>query len=258
MDRPSTKARHDIQGSTCKKTLIVFTVGRTGSSWLCIGLYKIGIGVPMEYFHTNHRVDLNTRGVGKLQRTEEELHNYIATLEKVRTTQNGIFGTKIHNHQWMKSLSFSGEEVLKDREKYIRSLSTAFTNPHFVFLYREDLLEQSISMYIAGESQAWSSEKPKKKEVAYNFGGIYKTLQFISDGIQRCKWIEKNIQCPKMVVTYEELESDYNGILQKIADFVDVKVEIPVDIANASISKQRSPERTRLWKNKFLKDFEQR
>ena len=58
-----------------------------------------------------------------------------------------------------------------------------------------------------------------------------------------------------MQIASEDLEENYNGVLQKVADFVGVSVEIPEGIANKSIKKQRDKQ-TEEWRQRFLQDHE--
>ena len=76
----------------------------------------------------------------------------------------------------------------------------------------------------------------------------------ITTQIQRCRLIQKNMDAPKIELHYEDLEKNYNGSLQQVADLLGETIEITDEIEFSSIQKQRT-ERNLLWRDRFLKDL---
>ena len=94
MDRPRTTEKYDCETTSCTKSCIIFTNARTGSSWLSIGLFRAGLGVPMEYFHKKYIRQMKDRGIVQPDHGEDLLHAYIRTITALRTTPNGVFSIK--------------------------------------------------------------------------------------------------------------------------------------------------------------------
>ena len=255
MDRPSPSENYDCESCTPKKSLIVFSLGRTGSSWLTIGMYKVGLGIPMEYFHLEKMENMYKRwkNTSDFAFTEDTLAEYINLLYTNRTTKNGVWSSKIHINQWraLYKKIYSTEDVMQ----LCTDLKEKFINPHFVFLYREDILLQAISFYIAIETNSWSSEYAEKNTVEYNFASLKSLLVEVVTQVQRCRLIQQNMDAPKIELHYEELERNYNGSLQKVADLLGEKIEITDEIEFSGIQKQGT-ERNLRWKKRFLADLE--
>ena len=250
MDRPTTSVHYDYPSNECKKTYIIFTNGRTGSSWLSIGLYRAKLGVPMEYFHRKYIGQFHQRGIWNPE--DYSVETYIEQLSSIRTTPNGLFGLKIHMNQW---IELWGEKTrFKSPSFYRQKLERLFVNPHIIFLYRKDILGQAISMYIANESHSWSSEVPAEKEVEYSFKEINKILEIVIDYIKHCRAIERYTTIPKMHLTYEELEQDYYGSLKNISSFLGEDIDLNDEIGSNTVEKQRD-ERNAEWKERFLYDM---
>ena len=253
MDRPRTTEQYDCEPVSCRKSCIIFTNARTGSSWLSIGLYRSGLGVPMEYFHKKYIRQIKDRNIVHPHHGEELLHAYIRSLTSIRTTPNGIFSTKIHTNQWV-DLCQVNEPHQKQTPSFFRQkLENSFVNPHFVFLYRKDILSQAISLYIAQESQSWSSENPAKESVEYDFAKIKSYLDVTMKNIKICRSIHQFTMFPKLSLTYEDLEEDYSGSIKRIALFLNEEIVLTDEIGENTVEKQRS-QRNEEWKQRFLLD----
>lgn len=250
MDRPRTSVNYDCAKTPCKKTYIIFTNGRTGSSWLSIGLYRANFGVPMEYFHRKYMAQFHNRGISHPKKSSVD--SYIKKISSLRTTSNGLLGLKIHMNQWIEL--WGDKAKYKSPSFYRKKLENLFVNPHFIFLYRKDILGQAISMYIANESHSWSSEVLPDREVEYNFEDIKQMLEIVIDYIKCCRAIERYTQAPKIRLTYEELEEDYYGCLRTISSFLGEEIILSDEIGKNTVEKQRN-QRNEDWKERFLYDM---
>ena len=128
--------------------LFICATGRTGSWFLCRALMHNGIGVPHEYFSARHIPAIARRcGIEALPddqrwRSDSQARGlYIAALLERRTV-NGIFASKIHWSQFVTHLNNrEGIELL--------------SGGRFIYLYREDLLAQTLSSHVASETGRW-------------------------------------------------------------------------------------------------------
>ena len=134
-----------------------------------------------------------------------------------------------------------------------KKLETSFVNPHFIFLYRKDILSQAISLYIAQEGQSWSSEIPAMKSVEYDFEKIESYLNATMKNIKICRSIHQVTNFPKLSLTYEDLEEDYVGAIKSIASFLGEEIVLPDDIDIKTVEKQGG-QRNQEWKHRFLLD----
>ena len=128
--------------------LFICSTGRTGSWLLCRALIHHGIGVPHEYFNAKHFPAIAGRcGIEGLADDQhwgsdsQARRSYIAAVQERRTV-NGIFAAKIHWSQFKTYL---------DNREGIEMLSGG----HFIYLYREDLLAQTLSFHVARETGRW-------------------------------------------------------------------------------------------------------
>ena len=135
--------------------------------------------------------------------------------------------------------------------RFRQKLETSFVNPHFVFLYRKDILGQAISLYIAQESQSWSSEVPAQKSVEYDFEKIQAYLKATMKNIKICRSIHQVTTYPKLSLTYEDLEEDYYGTIKRVASFLGEDVVLTDDIGSNTVEKQGN-QRNEEWKERFI------
>ncbi|MAA78444.1 MAG: hypothetical protein CL916_04230 [Deltaproteobacteria bacterium] len=254
VDRPRTSEEYDCKPVPCTKSCIIFTNARTGSSWLSIGLYRVGLGVPMEYFHKRYIQQIKNRNIVRKNHDEELLSAYIRSVTNIRTTPNGVFGVKIHTNQWVDLCLVNDPNQKQTPSYYRKQLENAFVHPHFIFLYRKDILSQAISLYIAQESQSWSSEVPAKKSIEYDFAKIKLYLDATMKNIKICRSIHQVTTFPKLSMTYEDLEADYYGSIQKVASFLNEDIILTEDIGRNTCEKQGN-QRNEEWKDRFLSDL---
>ena len=137
---------------------------------------------------------------------------------------------------------------------YRKKLESLFVNPHFVFLFRKDVVSQVISMHIANQTQAWSSERSELMETTYDYKQIKRVFFETVRQIKMCQSIAKVTAYPKITITYEEMEEDYFGTLDRIAQLLNTNIEVTEAINKKTVSIQRT-ERNVEWKKRFLIDF---
>lgn len=119
---------------------------RTGSTMLCSALRASRIaGVPFEYL--NHELTelwARTRGAAAM-----DLAEYLAMLEARRTTPNGVFGSKLHYHQFTRSF---GNAITVRSIEYLRN------HDRIIFVTRADKLSQAVSFTIAKKTGEWNRD----------------------------------------------------------------------------------------------------
>ncbi len=258
-NRPTIAAEFDTNSKAEKKSYIVFSTGRTGSTWLILGLYKLGLGIPMEYFNPSILEQFCTRWQITRPKSQSEVDTYLQKLYAYRTSENGWFGTTIHFFQWMHLWSQESTN-LTIQEKIIlmvNKLTEVFPNPHFIFLYRKDILMQTISLNIAEQTDAWSSDLKATAQPVYNYHQLATTLERTQFAVKVCKFIQSAVPAPKMELYYEDLEQNYNKNIEQILRLLNENIAIPTEINNKTIHKQRTQINSR-WRQRFVQEHQRR
>jgi LPS sulfotransferase NodH len=125
-----------------RRTLIICSAPRTGSSELCRYLIAAGIGVPYEYFNPHLARPLAQRWGGSGDPLSETgLGSYIDLLRR-RRSPNGVFATKLQFWQF---------------DRHLRNAhgATLLNGACVVHLFRPDVATQFASWRAARASGTW-------------------------------------------------------------------------------------------------------
>jgi LPS sulfotransferase NodH len=128
-------------GAPVRRRYLICSTGRSGSNLLCDLLEQTGLaGVPMEYLNGNYMDAWRRRESVETP----DVDTYLAGLERVRTSANGVFGVKAHAHHIDKRVG--------DPSAFLGRFDL------LIFLERDDKLAQAISLFRASVSGAWKSQ----------------------------------------------------------------------------------------------------
>jgi len=205
--------------ATPRVSYIVASTMRTGSYLLCEGLEATGCaGHPREIFCPERR---------EMYAGEWELPGGIAFDDYLRaaiekgTTENGVFGTKIHRHHLAplaKEAGFDGEPA--------QVLRTLFPGAKYVHLRRRDRRAQAISWYRAKITNEW-----------WRIHGVHdpsltgKTPEFHAPEIRRMEYeLERQQKAwdaffeggevESMAMDYEVLAANYREEVGRVLAFI--------------------------------------
>lgn len=178
-------------------TYMICGARRTGSTHLGRLLWETSqLGKPFEYQLPENKQKIMAR--------VPEGVEYWDFLRRTRTTQNGIFAFK---------------EVAPDQYREYRK-----SNPrpdHVIYVTRRDEVEQSISLTIALQTDAFFSFQERKREPVYDYNTIMENFIHICE-IKRM-WeeifLEEGIQ--PLRLAYEEMN---HSAVRQIAEFVGVSL----------------------------------
>ncbi|MCW8109507.1 Stf0 family sulfotransferase [Alteromonas ponticola] len=220
------------------KTLIIASTVRSGSHMLGHALHETGaFGFPLEYVNeknlTRWKQIFNTRTVG----------DTLAQLQKHRTSPNGVFGIKIHYshlHQ------FGGFD----------KLSSYFVNPSFIWLTREDIIAQAVSLSIAKQTGAWiSQQNVENEDVTYDAKQIDEGLRRIIFENASWQYVLNASGSHFMHVNFTDVISNTANVIRKIADFMQVEVDIS-NVPDKPVTKKQSKHINQQWIKKFQQQFD--
>ena len=140
----------EVSESLCQSYFVSATP-RSGSSLLAEALEFTTIaGRPREYFDPGHEKSWWTR-LGITADTE-----YVAKIVSAGTTPNGVFGAKVHWHQFL-HLRKKLRLIHGDGASDLALLRGAFPDLRFIFLTRRDKVQQGVSYYKALQTDFWHS-----------------------------------------------------------------------------------------------------
>jgi LPS sulfotransferase NodH len=217
-----SSAAFDRPRCPIRAKLFVCSTGRTGSWFLCRALIHHGIGVPHEYFNARHIPAIAGRcGIEALADDErwgadsEARRSYIAAVQERRTV-NGIFASKIHWNQFLTYLSNrEGRELL--------------SGGHFIYLYREDLLAQTLSFHVAMETGRWGLDSaamtlPAAAPRFFDAKLIAERMVLLAEANENWRLFFARNGLSPLFLSYERARADIAGTLRSIVERFDLGV----------------------------------
>jgi LPS sulfotransferase NodH len=215
-------ARFDRPSRPLKNRLFICSTERTGSWLLCRAMLHYGAGVPHEYFNPLHFEKLGPRlGIHELN-SPSELARSSATRRRyldallTRRCANGIFATKIHWNQYAAFLDNpEGNELLR--------------NGSFVHLFREDLLDQAISLHIANSTGRWWTDgsittAPVAEPQFFDTAMIAAALEALADADLQWRLFFASNDIKPLRMSYERLSRDVNAELAALLNWLDLEL----------------------------------
>jgi LPS sulfotransferase NodH len=211
-------ARHDLLPPK-QPTLryLVLSPQRTGSNYLCRRLCNVRgrFGLPTEYLNPQITRMIVPRILpGQPVNQLPPLGRYMAALERIRTSEDGLFGIKVQPEQLYPHTGRTSKAVLGFVGQFDR----------LVLITRRDKLGQAISGALAQATEKWFNDgstpvlNPQQRQrimplIANNLARYMVEEQVILDmGRQFAK--------PMLRVEYEDIEADGQAVFLEVADFL--------------------------------------
>lgn len=219
------------------KVLIIASTGRSGSHMLGHALHENkNFGFPLEYVNPGNIAEWKRR-LGK-----DDFKEVLSEIQQRRTSQNGVFGIKIHySHIKM----FGGFDQLKEM----------FPDAFYVLLTRKDVLKQAISLSIAGQTGVWiSGQEPVTDNPQYNFKDIDKCLSETICENASWRYILAANKCNHIEMSFDFVRNNLASSIEQIAKFMDIEVALD-SIPKEQITKKQSNNINNEWEKRFLSDY---
>lgn len=199
------------------RAYFVCATPRSGSGLLCRALARTGLaGAPAEYF--NLRKLLARRwGIGSA------LDSYMPALRARRTGENGVFGMKVH---W---------EHLEGGDLGV--LERWFPEPAYVFLRREDVTRQAVSLWNAVYTGVWASATAPPLRAPYSFSAIHWQRARILTGMAGWEHAFTQAGVEPLRVSYEELTESFERTVARVFAHVTGASLSPLDVPKAESRK---------------------
>jgi LPS sulfotransferase NodH len=214
--------------------VFISTTPRTGSSLLSEALEFTGLaGIPREYFEPVTEKEWGLKfgisGNG----------DYIEKILAAGTTPNGVFGAKVHWHQFVhlrrKLRSLHGNGISD-----LDLVSRSFADVKYVFLTRRDKVAQAVSFYKAQRTDVWhvvrspgaeSTPGTPTQPVAFDLAQVdHWVARFAEDETSWCRFFESNELEPFEVV-YEDFLDNYQSTVLAILRYLNIPIPAGLRIA---------------------------
>ena len=164
----------------------------------------------------------------------EQLYRYLPQVYQLGMTPNGVFSVKLHWDHMKYLLQIARTDPEFKGKSNLDILTSLFPNPCFVFIRRNNLVKQAISMEIGHQTGVYAISKDFGGELPYQDQKLFfrpLNIYRYKQGLQRrnANWIaffnDNNLAFFEVV--YEELVRELAPTIHKILTFADI--ELPVE-----------------------------
>lgn len=224
-----------------RKFLIIASTPRSGSHMLGHALFATrAFGFPLEYFNPANfakwKAILGTK-------------NVIDTLQglfAIRTSENGVFGLKIHYPQ----LAVIGG---------FRNLLRLFPDAYYIFLKRDDLVKQAVSYALALQTGVWiSGQNPiGNASPEYNYELINDCLRKIVSENSRWIYALQMHGIGYKEIEFGQIKNDIKKVILEIADYAGVNVR-PSTIESVHKTSEQGGDLNASWVKRYLEEAQKR
>jgi trehalose 2-sulfotransferase len=232
---------------------MICAVPRTGSYLLCDLLEKTGLaGHPNEYFNPSFQspwaVEWKTKSI----------HEYMETVSRVATTENGVFGLKAHPMQFDAMCRQLANKPSVPFVKRPQLLAQWLPRLSYIQLRREDRLRQAISYARAIQTNGWwdseyapgPSGPVRPEQERFDFQLITRALELLRQMDQRWKNYFATIGATPLVISYESLIDSPRTAVESILNLLGVDQPAPPSDHPMPFRRQ-ADELTEMWAARY-------
>ena len=230
LERDAARAEHRLDGFRAEQPTVTYAIcaiPRSGSGLLSTGLRDSNLaGRPMEFFNDHiypsilahwgcmsraaRSLSWLTPFVSLFRLSPSTLRTYVAELPRRRSSDNGVFGFKVHYMQW-------------EAELAPRPFHTLFPRLRYIAIRRQDRVRQAVSFVRALQSDRWRAPQDEILPPKYSSGAIASALANIER--QEAGW-ERYFEThgiEPLRIVYESLATSYEETLLEVLDFLGVE-----------------------------------
>lgn len=203
------------------KSIIICSTGRSGSTLLGRTLSSVGYaGNCREFFRPDV---LANHGVGK---SVDRLYGYFASAYGRGKTSNQVFGVKLHWDHMVDLLKIVRTDPTWQPQSDISVLSELFPNPTFIFIRRQHLVKQAISMEMGNQTGVYvidaenAGDRPSvEQRLRFKPLNIYRCKQGIQRRNQKWRDFFQQNNVSFLEVVYEDLVQDFDTVMGRVLEF---------------------------------------
>ena len=257
-----------------RTSYLVCATPRSGSTLLCEALKGTGVaGRPEEYFEAVPATGRPPRPADYLDGLDDaEAHalvgdaaapepppysslagisSYAEHLDRVRewgTTPNGVFAAKL---MWDHLGRVTGDRPPLD------ALDALFDGPLYVWVRRDDVVRQAVSLWRAMQTQSWRDDSTDGSAGGavprYSFAALRHLTERLTD--HDARWRELLAGAPVLEITYEELTADLPRAIRRTLDHVGVPLPSDAPVSQPAMRRQ-ADELSEAWVAAYARDLE--
>lgn len=228
-------------------TYVICSTPRTGSTLLCELLTSTGIaGTPHSYFRSQ---DIDRRAAEWGLSLGWRFTSYSEAVRRFTSSANGVVGLRV---MWgTLDEIFNELRPLHGNIDDLALLEAEFGDVRYIYLRREDLIGQAISLFKAEESNYWHSTQPgvPSREVRYNYEEIEKRVASLKN--DDAAWVEwfRSVGIEPFSVTYEDLELNPIDATTNVLRYLDLEYSGEFFAPNEKLA----DEKTEDWRERYLR-----
>jgi LPS sulfotransferase NodH len=215
-----------------RRGYVICTTQRTGSNYLCQVLASTGIlGRPLDYFNTQGR-----RAKGWPDYPDDR-ERQLDIIVNQGATDNGVYGLKLFAYDFDALAALPWTTWLPDL--------------HWIFLHREDLLGQAISLTLAKQTGQWRSSGESGGTSRYDAEAIDHELADIArDNADWRSYFARNGLEP-LLLRYEDLVAAPETAVESVARLLAIEGAPLIDRSQIDVGIQRDAV-SREWRARYL------
>ena len=178
---------------------ILAVTPRCGGTLLALALWRTGaLGAPLEYLNLPRLAPFRARLGGG------DLPTYLAALERLRTSPNGVFGLKAFLTQ------------LLDRRRDHEDLLHRLAPGAWIHLRRRDRLAQAVSLARAERTEAWVGRESPGAEPDYSRELIEEKAAFLAWQDEGWRTLLEGAGAPVVTLWYEDVAADPDAAVRQV------------------------------------------
>lgn len=194
--------------------------------------------MPFEYFHSSRTGGPLEKRLGLPEGTD--FSTYLSEIIRIRTSPNGVFGTKMHAVQMIEALKAGAIQ------KYLPGVK-------FIFLKREDVFAQAVSFAIARQTDQWTSHGEVVNEPVYDWDMLRDCLNGILSSYKAWGQFFAGNRIQPLALTYEGIQADPQKAVAAVAGLLDVPFE-GADSEEPLFYQRQGGQRNVEWVQRFKED----
>lgn len=201
---------------------------RSGSNLLCDLLDVTGLmGRPTEYLNPNFAIKPLSRRFGRFVSGRQDSMGYAGELLRRRTSANGVFGLKVFYWQALPYL-IDGH------------FAPLFDSASYVYLTREDVRGQIVSLAIAWQTNQWASTDNRQAEPMFREDNLHKAGMFIRREMSGWEDFFTVCEIKPLRITYEQPLFAPDKTVRAVCSLVDVAPSDKVCLEQSNKQMQRN------------------
>ncbi|MCJ8338052.1 MAG: Stf0 sulfotransferase family protein [Pseudomonadales bacterium] len=236
-------------------TYILCATPRTGSTLLCEYLTSTQVaGKPHSFFRSQDML-WRARQLKVLQNDDSyDFHDYLTATREFTSSNNGVFGLRI---MWetLAELLEQLQSVYPEFEGgQLALLEHTFGRIKFVYLHREDVLGQAVSLWRAQQANYWHSteEASSNRPPEYDFSEIASRVEMLRHQNNQWRdWFDK-ICIDPLEFCYEELAADPASCTKSVLNYL--HLDLPAGVQLNAPNQRLADHTTLLFKQRFERE----